>query len=213
MFNWLQSRVFWGAMLILAGLMLLLQNFLGIRLGSIFWSLIFGIGSLVFLSVFFGNRDHWWALIPGFTLLSLALVILVDFLAPGLNNFISGSIVLGGIGVGFLGVYLADRNNWWAIIPAGVMFTLMIVTVLDEVLSGFGIGGIFFLGLGLTFGVIALIPSPEGRMKWAWIPAAVLVAMGVIITATAENLLIIIGPAALIIFGFYLIYRTSMSRK
>jgi hypothetical protein len=205
--------MFWGALLILAGLMLLLQNYLGIRFGTIFWSLLFGVGGMVFLSIFFGKRDHWWALIPGFTLLSLSLVMLINFLAPGLNNFFSGSIVLGGIGVGFLGVYLADRNNWWAIIPAGVMFTLMIVAVLDDVLSGFGIGGIFFLGLGLTFGIVALIPSPEGRMNWAWIPAAILIAMGVIITATAEDLLIIIGPAALIILGFYLIYRTTMSRN
>ena len=213
MFKWLQSRMLWGALLILAGVVLLLQNFLEIQLGTIFWSLLFGLGGLAFVSVYIGYREHWWALIPGFTLLSIAVLIFLDLVAPGLNDILGGSIVLGGIGLGFLGVYLADRNNWWAIISAGVMFTLMVVAGLDEVLSGFGVGGIFFLGVGLSFGVIALLPTPEGRMNWAFIPAGILVFMGLIITATAESVLIYIGPVALIVVGLYLIYRTFFSRK
>lgn len=212
MYRWLQSRVFWGALLILAGLVLLAQNFFGVRLGTIFWSLLFGFGGFIFLSVFYGNREYWWALIPGFTLLGIALMMFLDLLAPELNDILGGTIVLGGIGVGFLAIYLVDRNNWWAVIPTGVMFTLMLVAGLDEILSGFGMGGIFFLGLGLTFIVVAMIPTPEGQMKWAWIPAGVLIVMGLLVTAAAEDLLIILGPAVLIIVGLYLIYRTVVSQ-
>ena len=139
-------------------------------------------------------------------------MVFLDFLAPELGDMFGGSIVLGGIGVAFWGIYLVDRNNWWALIPAGVMFTLTLVSGLEEFVSGIGMGGVFFLGLGLTFSVVAMIPTPEGRMKWAWIPAGILVVMGVLIIATAENLLTIIGPAALILVGLYLIYRTFVSR-
>ncbi|MBN1146035.1 MAG: hypothetical protein JXA78_02170, partial [Anaerolineales bacterium] len=122
------------------------------------------------------------------------------------------SIVLGGIGLSFVAIYLVERQNWWALIPAGVMLTLAVMVVLGEALPGFDAGGIFFLGLGLTFALIALLPSEEGGLRWAWIPAGIMLLMGVLFVAASENLLVYILPAGLILVGVYLIVRAMGAR-
>jgi hypothetical protein len=213
MFRWLESRILWGALLILAGVVFLLQNLGFFRGGDIFWAFVLGFGGIFFLSAFFPNRANWWALIPGFTLLSIALLILLEQFVPRFTQTWGGSIVLGGIAISFFAVYLVNRDNWWAVIPGGVIFTLAIVAGLDTILSGFGGGGIFFIGMGLTFALLAVLQTPQGQMKWAWIPAGVLLLMGLLITAAAEAWIGVIWPIALILVGLFFIYRTFVGRR
>lgn len=212
MFKWLESRVVWGSLLILAGVVFLLQNLFNFRLGDLFWGLLFALGGLIFISVFINNRAQWWSLIPGFVLLGIAGTILVNSYLPGLQDILGGLFVLGGIGVAFLAVYLADRRNWWAIIPAGVMLTLAVISMLDNVLGGSASGGLLFLGMALTFVVVALVPTPRGRMNWAWYPAGILAVIGFIISVAASNLMGYVWPLILILGGLVLIYRTFVSR-
>ena len=108
--------------------------------------------------------------------------------------------------MGFLLVYLRNRQAWWAIIPCGVMITLALVTGLESE-SELGVGGVFFLGLALTFLVVYLVPNPEGRMTWALIPAAVLGIMGFLILAAAVQLIGFLWPLALVVVGAYLLFR------
>jgi len=212
MFKWLESRVVWGSLLILAGVVFLLQNLFNFQLGDLFWGLLFALGGLIFISLFVNNRVHWWSLIPGFTLLGISGTILVNSYLPGLQDILGGLFVLGGIGVAFLAVYLADRRNWWAVIPAGVMLTLAVISMLDNVLGGTASGGLFFLGLALTFVIVALLPTPQGRMNWAWYPAGILAIIGFIVSVAAGNLLGYAWPVILILGGLALIYRTFASR-
>jgi hypothetical protein len=76
-----------------------------------------------------------------------------------------------------------------------------------------GGAGILFLGLGLTFAALTRVSSQGGRMRWALIPAGVLLALGVLITATATHLLGYVTALALIGVGAYLISRTVRLRK
>ncbi len=204
--------MFWGIVLIAGGVLFLLENLIGFQLGSLFWSAAFGLGGLLFFSVYLGNRQMWWALIPGGTLLGLALLIGLSAFASGLTNIWGGTIFLGGIGLSFVLVYLASRENWWAMIPAGVLITLAVVAGIGNLVGGMETGGIFFLGLGLTFVLVALLPTPHGQMKWAWIPAVILLGMGVLITAAAGEMIGYLGPAAMILVGGYLILRTFTAR-
>lgn len=103
-------------------------------------------------------------------------------------------------------------KNWWAIIPGGVMLTLALIAGLASVLEGIETGGVFFLGLGLTFGLLSFVPTPQGRMKWALIPAAVLLVMGLLLGAAASPFLNYLWPVALILLGLYHIFRTLISR-
>ena len=205
--RWLESRIFWGVLLILGGVMFLLQNLGFFEIGGLFWSLLLGLAGVFFLSLFFQNRANWWALIPGFTLLSVAALIAVGYLFPRLSEALGGVIILGGIGLSFLVIYIVQRENWWAIIPAGVMLTLASISLLENVAS-LETPGIFFLGLGLTFALVALLPTNEGRQRWAWIPATVLLLMGMFIMLAAGQWIGYLWPVALILVGGYLILRT-----
>ncbi len=200
-------------LLIVVGILLLLQN-VGILVGvvALIWSLIFAAGGLVFLYVFLTNRVHWWALIPGFALLSIAALIALDQFLPRVGDALGGTIVLGGIGLAFWVIYFLNREHWWAVIPGGVLATLALIVGLESVFEGDEIAGILFLGLGLTFGVLYFLPSPQGRMKWAIFPAAILLVMGLLFTVAAIGAFQYLGAVALIVAGLYLLYRMFRSR-
>ena len=211
--NWITSRTFLGVLLIIGGIIFLLENLGIVAIGEAFWGILLGVAAIGFLSVYLTNRENWWALIPGMILLSVSALIILNTIFPGGTGELGGVIVLGGIGLAFLLMYLTNRENWWAIIPAGVMLTLSIVVLLGEVISGFEVGGIFFLGLGLTFAVVAILPTPHGQMKWAFIPAGVMIVLGLLITAALSPLINYIWPVALILAGLFLVFRAYVWRR
>lgn len=93
-----QSRLVWGALLILAGVMFMLQelNILG-NAFQYLWLLMMGAGAGVFLWIYFTKPEQWWAIIPGLTLFGLVFVALEDIL-----NLLPGS---GWSGGGVSGLY------------------------------------------------------------------------------------------------------------
>lgn len=205
----LESRVYWGVLLIAVGALFLLQSLGIIQMAAIFWPVVIGVASLAFLFVFLRAPEiNWWAAIPGFVLLSVAGIGALDQLAPGAGETWSGPLFLGSIGLAFWVIYFVNPEHWWAVIPGGVLLTLALVAGLSPVLQGVEMGGIFFLGLGLTFALLALLPTPEGRLTWSVIPAVVLLAMGALITAAAAELINYLWPTLLILGGLYLLYRT-----
>jgi len=91
-----------------------------------------------------------------------------------------------------------------------VLFTLAVVAGLDEV-TGWENGGVFFLGLALTFALVALTPpTARGKMTWAWIPAGVLFALAVLTTASLEGFIGILWPLVLVVVGGALLYRNYL---
>lgn len=209
----LSSRLLWGIVLVVGGILALLDTFGVFKGSALFWTILSAAAGVLFLSFYAANRPHWWALLPGVIFLSLALVIGLDAFLPGFNKTsLAGPVLLGGIGLSFLLVYIAERANWWAIIPAGVMATLAIVAVLDASTSGAATGGVFFLGLGITFALVAVLPSGDAQMRWPWIPAAILGLMGILILLAAENLIEYIWPSVIILAGLFLVVR-ALTRK
>jgi hypothetical protein len=163
-------RILVGTALILGGILMLL-NQTGILKGTVdlFWAGLLAIAAAIFLFWFFSDRSKWWAAIPGFTLAGLAVSSLL------LNRIGWGGLAfLGGIGLGFWAIYFSERTRWWAIIPGGVLLTLGITSVMSDAYGVMDSGGVFFVGLGLTFVLVALL----AKMKWAFIPAAVLLLLG-----------------------------------
>jgi hypothetical protein len=203
----LESRILWGSLLILGGIVFLLQNLGILPLGDIFWAVLLGVAAAFFLAVSFQNRKNWWALIPGMLLAGIAALVLTVYIAPEITGIWGASIVLGSLGLSFLLIYLVDHMNWWAIIPGGVLLTLAAMIGAGHYVPALETTGIFFLGLGGTFALVAILPNPQGEMRWAWIPAGVLAAIGVIMMAFTGELLLYIGPVVLILAGVYLIFR------
>jgi hypothetical protein len=210
----MQARIGIGLVLILAGALFLLQS-LGIilEIGALVWALLFVLAGGAFLYSFFVDRARWWALIPGFTLLGIGTIIALGRLAPRVEDVIGGSIILGSISLAFWVIYFLQRENWWAIIPGGVLLTIAIFVGLESLFAGVELVGIFFLGLGATFILVALAPKPEGRLNWAFIPAGILLLMGVLMTAAAFDVMGVFGALALVLVGGYLIYRTVRSGR
>lgn len=210
----LDVRAVGGILLIVVGILLLLQGFgiLGVVVALI-WALIFAAAGLVFLYVFLTDqRANWWAVIPGFALLGIATLIALDQFWPELGDIVGGALFLGGIGLAFWVIYFINRKHWWAVIPGGVLFTLALVVGLESVFEGAEMGGVFLLGLGLTFGLLSLVPTPRGRMRWALIPAAVLLVIGLLITAATTGILEYLWAIALILVGLYLLFRIFRPR-
>ncbi len=209
--KWFGSTTFWGIVLILAGVLFLLQNLGILPAGSLFIGGVLGFFGLLFLSAYVGDRQHWWALIPGIILLGLASLIVMDAFFPAAASAWGGSVFLGGIGLSFWAVYLARREHWWAIIPGGVVTTLAVVAGLGSNVDGNLSGAAFFLGLGLTFLLVALLPNPAGKMTWAYIPGFILLGMGVMMLVFTANLAAYVLPAVAILFGVVLLVRALRS--
>jgi len=207
----LTSKIFWGLVLVLGGIILLLES-LGVLEGSeVFWMAILAIAGILFLIAFISNRGAWWAAIPGVSLLAIAIGLGLDTFGD-IGGETLGAIILGGIGLSFFVVYLVERSNWWAIIPGGVLITLAIVAGMEGNDAGMISGAIFFSGMGLTFILVALLPNKVGRMTWAWIPGGILFVLAVIILAGIESMFNYIWPIVVIALGLYFILRTFIKR-
>jgi hypothetical protein len=209
----LNSRVVWGSLLILAGLLLLLGNLTNLNFGSIFFAILFGLAGLFFLSVYVQNRSSWWALIPGVILPSLGVMIGLDELAPAFSDVVGGAFFLGSISLAFWLVYLTNRSQWWAVIPAGVLLTLAIVAGLEELFPNAEMGGVFFVGLGLTFALLGLLPNQGVNLRWAFIPAGILILFGLLISTAEFGLINYAWPILFILAGMFLLLRTFMLRR
>lgn len=202
-------RIIIGTLLILAGGLGFLQAFGFLRDASdVFWGLVFLAAGGVFLFMFAGGfaSGGWWAAFPGFILAGIGVLILL----PDALEDIGGAVFLGAIGLSFWVVYLTGRDRWWAIIPGGIFFTLAVVSALpDRFLGGTDSGGVFFLGLALTFLLVALLAN----MRWAYWPAGVLGVFGTFLFFQSQiYLLSYVAAAALICVGAFIIVRSLRSR-
>ncbi|GAB4480246.1 MAG: hypothetical protein OHK0031_01230 [Anaerolineales bacterium] len=206
-------RALVGGGMIVLGLLMLLEKagILPFRAGELFWGAILLAGGAAFLGFFLQDaRKNWWAILPAFALFGMS----ADALLPERLQAWSGAFFLGGLGLAFLGVYFTDRSRWWGIIPGGVLLTLALVSGLGENWRGVESSGVFFLGLGLTFFGVALLPNPIADTRWAYIPGAVLLTMGASLGyAHSSGLLTYFWPAALIVAGLGLIAGFFLRRQ
>jgi len=136
-----------------------------------------------------------WVMAAAFPAFGLALAVLW-------SGDWGGAAFLASIGAGFLSLYVAARERWWAIIPAGTLFTLALVAAGGD--RGTGSGTLFFLGLALTFAVLWRLPHEP--QAWAVFPAAALAVMALVVTTTAGGWLL---PLLLVAAGAYLLLRPA----
>jgi hypothetical protein len=202
------TNILVGLMLLGAGILFLLLNLglLGPAEAAI-WAAVFAAGGGAFLAVFWRDRAHWWALIPGFVLLSIGTLIGLNEYVPSFDEAWGGALVLGGISLSFWMIYLTDRLRWWAVIPGGVLLSVTTLVILSAQFPGQELSWVIFLGMALTFGLVYLLPAGEGRNRWAIYPAGVLLVMALLLMAMMGQAINILWPIALILAGLYIAYR------
>ncbi len=206
-------RILWGVLLILGGGLLLLTNLdiLNLNIAPLFWSIALGGAGAVFTWTFITNRESWWAIIPGLTLLSVAASILLSLIVPKGSEALSGPIVTGGIGLSFFLIYLTQRQQWWAMIPAGVMLSVAVTAFLSALMKNGELpAAALFLGLSATFGTLYFSPlDGAGRQKWAIYPALATLGLALILlTVFTIEVMWYIWPFGLIALGIYFIVKT-----
>ena len=203
--KWYQNSTYWGIFITLGGIVLLVQNLFKIPIGGIFWGAAFLLAGAAFIKLAYEYNRPWWPFIPGVTLLGMAVSAFLNVFVPK-SEFIQAAVTLGGIGAGFVMVYLREKSNWWAVIPAGVLFTIMSISVLEATTLGIRTEPLFLLGIGLTFLVIAWLPGH--RLSWAYIPAIALMAISSLVGFLSEPNNNLIWALILILTGVVLIFRS-----
>jgi hypothetical protein len=209
----LHSRALWGVLLILVGVLFLLESLAIMSLGNA-WAVLFVAAGAAFGYVYVEDRSRWWALIPALTLVGIGGLIGITSLFPEMGGAWGAGFFLAMLSLGFWSVYFTTgREQWWAIIPGGVLLALGLAIALEPFLVGEGFVGIFFLGMGLTFGLVYVLPTPEGRMGWALIPAGILGAMGLIFLSLATPHAGLVWPLLLILIGGYILLRNLRDER
>ncbi len=203
-------RMIFGTILILAGVLLLAQRFgyVGGQWDDAIMTLAFGTATLYFVSLFISERSRWWAAFVAFIFLGLTTSQFIEVFLPNVPGFYVGASVLLLMGLGFLTIYYLDRQMWWALIPGGVMLSLTAVIAVEEVFPQvpFESAGFLFIGLGLTFLILFLLPTQGGRLRWAIYPALSLLVFGLFIGLGDENLWNIVWPSLILLLGIYFIF-------
>jgi hypothetical protein len=193
-----------GLLLIGLGVLLLLDNF---GLINMAWELVvgpvLGICGLLFIAVFIFDHTHWWALIPGFSLIGIGGMIFVNQYFGTQDDTYGFAFLMAAIGLAFWLIYISHTKHWWAIIPGGVLWSLAAASLVDE--KVLGNGTIFFLGLALTFFLVYILPKPMGKMRWALIPAGVLGVLGVATLTGANSWLKYVWPGVVLTAGVLLL--------
>ncbi|MCK5633863.1 MAG: hypothetical protein KAI06_02195, partial [Anaerolineales bacterium] len=119
----------WGSLLIIFGVVGLVESFANIA--PWMWVAILAATGFVIFGVFLLDRSEWWPLIPAYVLWTTAGLLALVELNVLRGDFLA-AYVLSSIALPFIVVFLRDRSQWWALIPAYVMLAVAAMVLLSE---------------------------------------------------------------------------------
>ena len=111
----------WGGLLIFFGVMGLLQTVADLTDWG--WVALLTIAGFVVLAVFLTDTSDWTLLIPAYVMFAVAGLIALLTLGVLRDEFVA-TYVLSAIALPFLVVFVRDRNQSWALIPAYVLLAV-----------------------------------------------------------------------------------------
>jgi len=190
-----------GLILIAVGILGLFGSLGWLRgLGGFVGAILFGAAAyFAYLQGRHTGKLLWHA--AAFPLAGLAIA----SIAP---DALGGFAFLGSIGAAFALAWRDDARRWWAVIPAGALFSLAVTALVDGTTRGAAAGGFVFLGgLAVTFFVLTRLP--QHPQPWAIIPAGALAVLAVLALTTSGGWIV---PLLLIAGGAWMLFRPSGAR-
>jgi signal transduction histidine kinase len=144
-------------------------------------------------------------LIWGVALIAMGAFFLAQQLGLfGAVQFPFWAFAFGLLGLIFLGTFITDRQQWWALIPGCILLgvALLIVNGQNEFIPAQQAGALFLFSIGLPFLLIYLV---DRRMWWVLIPGGVLSIIALIAFLTGGQ---VSGQAiaAIMFFGLALVF-------
>jgi hypothetical protein len=208
-----RSSLFWGILLICAGLLALADQ-MGYtdRSSPLIWTAVFAAVSLLgFVSYALSGWKQWAWLFPAGVFGGLAVT--VGLATSNVDSAAVGSPLFFGLLIPFVAAYLTDRaHNWWALIPGGVMLFLALTTLLVDSTGGEWIGALFLFMVAISFLVVYM--NDQTRI-WALIVAYATAVLGIApLMASGGNDAAYFGPIFLfaVALPFYILYFRSIER-
>lgn len=219
-----RSLFAWAALLIGLGVVLLLFNLDVLEryepMAQYIVAGVLAVGGFSTLVSYFWRRDQWWRLMPGWTLLALAAMVMMSLDDSIPRPYIAAALFVG-LALAFGNLYFVNRTeHWWAIIPGGFMLVLAVVIALATTITRLEtLGAILFVGMGGVFALVYLLAGKR-RHWWALIPCGVLLLFGILtysVDNTVQTALMRWWPAALVVIGaavaFYATLQNSPPEK
>jgi hypothetical protein len=179
-------NVILGIVLLVVGGYLLLQNFGVVApLSGNAWTYVFAAISLLFLLIYVSSGWREWGWLFPVTI-GAALAFAGVTADRPLSGELAGSLFLWSIAIPFWVARFARGENWWAVIPAGVLTVIGAIPLLTTLRGGDDLVPVVMMyGLAAVFLVVYL----QNRAQW-WpiIPAGSLAAVGTVILLAESNL-------------------------
>jgi predicted membrane protein len=198
------SYVLWAIALLIA------LTSLRVLRGTFIATFVLSGVALPFLVVYMKDRKQWWALIPAYVLLAVALMVALIGIRL-LRNEAIATYVLWAIALPFLTVYMRNRKQWWALIPTYVLGSLGLMVGL----IGVGLLRNFLIPAYIMYAIAApffVVYARDQKQWWALIPAGIMTALGsAFLIASAANSMFV--PAILIFAGIWLVASQFIGRK
>ena len=126
---------------------------------------------------------------------------------------LGAAIFLAFIGLSFALIYALNPEFWWAIIPAGSLFSVAALVGLSDRIRGEVAVGIMFLGMALTFALVYVLPGRTEERRPALIPAGIMAVIGVFMMLSWSGLINTFLATALIVVGMWILFRSLRTQR
>jgi hypothetical protein len=203
-----KQGIVWGGLLILFGIMALIETYTD--LGPWVWAIVLAVVGLLIFLFFLSDRSAYGLLLPAYVLWAIA-----GLIALSESNILGDPwiafYVLTAIALPFLVVYLRDRSQWWALIPAYVLLAIgLMVTLLENgILSDLLVPAYVMFAIAIPFLVVFTL---NRKLWWALIPGGVLAIIGIAFLI-AEAAVQFILPAVFIVLGIVILVRVFTRKE
>ena len=203
-----RQALVWGGLLILFGVMALVSTLTS--LSAWVWVAILAAAGLGVFAVYLVDRSDWALLIPAYVLWAIAGLIALITLNVLRDEFVA-TYVLAAIALPFIVVFLRDRAQWWALIPAYVLLAVGLMVGLTEqgILSDLLVPAYVMFAIAIPFLVVYARNPSEW---WPLIPAVILAVIGLSFLV-AEAAVQYVGPVVLLLAGIWILVLQFARRE